>query len=168
MEVQIIKNNNKLTSYFAGAMESVSDQGLSWRQKYKKILTQLLDINCVLPNDYDRDLIANYEEFKKLKKEDFEGFKIVMKTIINVDLASVYNSDFIIIKWDGELMCGTYGEAQAAFLKDIPVYLVTSVKQENIPSWFLGCITKLFVTDIDLFEYLIDQYPEFLMSVNNL
>ena len=143
--------------YLAGSIEALPDRGLSWREKYKRIIEYMFDdVKCIIPNDFDKKLLPSYEEFLRLKKEDFQAFQKAMREVIHFDLNSVLDSNCLIIKWDGEALCGTFGEAQTAFMNDIPVYLVTSIKQENIPSWFLGCITELFKTDIDLFEFLIN------------
>jgi hypothetical protein len=49
---------------------------------------------------------------------------------------------------------GTKGEVTIAKHFGKPVYLVTSMRLEEIPGWVLACVTKIFSRFEDLFSFL--------------
>lgn len=144
-------------AYLAGPMEYVPDFGLRWREEYEKEL-DILDILCIVPNE-KQQIIANEKELQKLKVEDLESYIKKLREIIALDLKYVTSSDFLIVRWmAGEETTGTVGEAQTAYLNNIPVYLVTNMNPYDIPGWFLACCAEVFHSKEDLFSFLKSKY----------
>lgn len=142
--------------YLAGPIEYVNDFGINWREEYDTDLDKL-NILCVHPHELQKAIISE-QELADLKKKDVELFIHKMRYLIHLDLRHVTTSDFIVIKWDGEKTTGTIGEAQAAFLAGVPVYLVSTISKKEIPGWFLACCTEVFSTKEDLLSFLEEQY----------
>lgn len=154
----MLKNRN-LTTYLAGPMEYTEDNGLGWRLVFKEELEKL-QIKSILPNFEELELVKNPQHFNSLKETNTEEYISIMRQLIDIDLTFVLDVDFVIIKWEGERMSGTIGEAQHAYLAGVPVYLVTSQPIKDIPGWFLGCTTEVFENLNCLMLFLIREYGD--------
>lgn len=139
-------------AYLAGPMEYSDDNGLGWRLQYREVLKPL-NIQCVVPNEEEEDIIAGVN-LQLLKRTDVEAHNKILHQFIEQDLEFVRTVDMIIIRWEGERMSGTIGEAQHAFLHNQPVYLVTTQPIHTVPGWFLSCCTKTFETVNQLVDFL--------------
>jgi nucleoside 2-deoxyribosyltransferase len=142
---------NKI-AYLAGAMESLKDEGLSWRRKFSSALEKV-GIKSVIPNDEEKDIKQKYN-LAELKKTDIEKYVEIIRSFITMDLKFVETVDMLIVKWEGEVTTGTVHEVGYAFQLKKPCYLVTSKKLHEVSGWFLSCFTKVF-PDLDcLIHYL--------------
>lgn len=142
----------KRRAYLAGPMEYAEDNGLGWRLEYKQILSNL-NIQCIIPNEEEANIL-NGVDLQALKKSNVESHNKILRQFIRQDLEFVRTVDMIIIRWEGEKMSGTIGEAQHAYLNNKPVYLVTSQPQHTVPGWFLACCTKVFKNSQQLIDFL--------------
>ena len=149
--------SKKKTAYLIGPMDYASDNGLMWRRYYSKILKEKFNINCIIPNDEEKDVLTNIDIWE-LKEKDFEQFTKVMKQIIKMDLEFVKKSDLIIARWNGEPIAGTIGEATLAFDLSKKSYLVSNRPKKEFPNWFAGCFTKIFKTFKELVQQLEEDY----------
>jgi nucleoside 2-deoxyribosyltransferase len=140
-----MKKRNKV-AYLAGAMESLKDEGLSWRRKFSRALKEL-HIDSVIPNDEERDIKKKYN-LPELKKTDLDKYIEIIRSFIKMDLKFVETVDMLIVKWEGENTAGTIHEVGYAYQIGTPCYLVTSQPLHEVPGWFLSCFTKVF-PDLD-------------------
>lgn len=151
--------NHLESCYLAGSMEYSADNGLSWREQYRALLEDedFLGIKCILPNEQERHIIKDQEELNKLKKTDISKYVEIMRQFMELDLGIIDKVDMVIVRWEGETISGTVGEAQHAYLMGIPIYLVTSKPLHEVPGWFLACFTEVFDTLSCLMMYLADK-----------
>ena len=143
-------------AYLAGCMEYAADKGLSWRLKFEEELNKL-GIKCIIPNKEEKDLIKGDVKMSELKISDLDRYLYIMRLIIERDLDFVENSDIFIANWNGERGAGTIHEAGYAYQLGKPSYLVSSLKDEDIPGWFLACFVKKFSTLDELVCYLEEK-----------
>lgn len=149
----MVLKKDKFNCYLCGPMEYTEDEGLPWRLEFRKKLEHL-DVHCIIPNE-EQDIISSQEDLNELKNgQDIDEYFKIMREFIKIDLDFVRNSDFIVARWNGERMSGTIGEAQEAYLKDIPVFLITEEPIEDIPGWFLACCEDVFANIDDFVSYL--------------
>lgn len=139
-------------AYLAGAMETISDEGLSWRREFSDALKNI-GIKCFIPNDEEKKL-KKHNNMKELKNTNIKKYIKIMRQFIAMDLNFVQQSDFLIAKWNGEQTTGTVHETGYAYQLRIPTYLVTSVPTNQIPGWFLACFTKIFASLDELIKFL--------------
>lgn len=150
-------SNKKIVAYLAGPMDHASDKGIMWRRHYSKILKEKFNIECIVPNDEEKDVLANVD-LTELKEKDFDSFTRIMKKIIVMDLEFVKKADLTIVRWNGEPMAGTVGEATLAFDLGKRSYLVCNRPTRELPHWFAGCFTKIFRTFKELIAQLEEDY----------
>jgi nucleoside 2-deoxyribosyltransferase len=146
-----------LMCYLAGPMEYATDNGFNWRIHYQRLLYPL-NITCVIPNFEEAEILKDVKQLKYYKKENLSKYIEIMRKFIEKDLEFVEKSDFVIVKWDGEITSGTVGEVQQAYLLKKPAYLVTSKSFHEIPGWFLACFTQLFHTEEELVSFIRVEY----------
>jgi len=145
--------------YLAGAMETVADAGLSWREEYKEELDQFLEADVIIPGEHegkivdkylgeDTEGLSNQERINNLKKTYIKTYVEIMRDFIEFDLKRIDDCDLVICRWNGERTAGTIGEVQHCYLFGKPVYLILGpdVKEEEVPGWFLACFTEVFDT----------------------
>jgi hypothetical protein len=146
--------------YLSGGMEYADGEGRAWRANLQRWLEENLSCEVFNPNrESDRFLAANYPmvNFRKLKREDMARFRAIVERLVTFDCAEIaVRSDFVICLWDEAAMrgAGTKGELTIAKYFGKPVYLVTSMPQEEIPGWVLGCITQMFASFEELKGFL--------------
>ena len=144
------------TAYLAGPMEFAENAGIGWRLQFETALKPLV-INCIIPEQEEEE-ITDQDELNHLKKHDPKEYVKIMRKLIDLDLQFVHDVDLVIINWEGERMSGTIGEAQEAYLNDVPVHLVTSKPTHEIPGWFLACCSSVHNSLDDLLSHL-DRKP---------
>lgn len=146
------------TAYLAGSMEYSRNAGISWRLEYEQDLNQM-GFDCIIP-EREEGFITDQAELNHLKSRDLPLYKKIMRQLIMLDLDFVNRVDLIIVKWDGEKTAGTIGEAQEAYVRNKPIYLITSLPFEEVPGWFLACFTKEFHTKEECFDYIRKDQEE--------
>ena len=146
-----MRKKNK-TVYLAGAMESLADEGLSWRRQFSTVL-QSIGIKSIIPNDEEKNIKEKYN-MAELKKTDIDKYIEIIRAFISMDLKFVENVDMLIVKWEGEVTSGTIHEVGYAYQLGKPCYLVTSKLPHEVPGWFLACFTKTFTNLDSLISYL--------------
>ena len=139
--------------YLCGAMEYTDDNGAGWRQEYKERLERTFDFKCIVPEDYEEDIIGDCN-IRQLKKDKIDEYIITVRKLIDRDIQLVEESDLIICNWNGEMSSGTFHEAGHAYLKNKESFLVTSFNFCDVPGWFLSCFSNAFKSLDDLVAYL--------------
>ena len=142
----------KRTCYLAGPMEYAHNEGINWRRTYAKALEEC-SISCIIPNDEEKEIKKNIN-MSDLKENDIEKYIEILRAFIDQDLKFVETVDMIIVRWEGELTTGTVHEVGYAYQLKKPTYLVSSLKNKDIPGWFLACFTKKFSTMTELMDFL--------------
>lgn len=87
-----------------------------------------------LPNDFDFHYLRCVSD-DSIEMEDF-----ILKNIYEI--------------------CGSYGEVTLAKYLGKPIYVVTerSIKPMELPSWLVGCSTKIFISWEDYYRYIMVKY----------
>lgn len=142
----------KKLCYLAGPMEFAHNEGINWRRAYEKALAELA-IDCIIPNDEEKAIKKNIK-MPDLKETDIDRYIEIMRAFIDQDLKFVETVDMIIVRWEGETTTGTVHEVGYAYQLRKPTYLVSSLKNKDIPGWFLACFTKKFSSLKDLLAFL--------------
>ena len=143
--------------YLCGAMESLPDNGKTWRDEYKKTLHNEFGFRCISPNDEEEELIKGVD-ISYLKRFDKELYTKYVKEFIKMDLKFVENVDMLVCKWDGEKITGTVHEIGYAYQLGKPVYLITTVDFVDMAGWLIGCVSKIFSSFEEFKDYLYDTY----------
>jgi len=144
------------TCYLAGPMEFTADGGRAWREEYRDLLKEYLEVDCIIPEE-EESLITNQKELNRLKKENIFEYTELMRKIIDLDLNFVDNVDMLIVRWEGEAMSGTIHEVGHAYEAGKPCYLVTSKPFHEVPGWFLATFTEIFESIACLMMFLADE-----------
>lgn len=145
-----------MTTYLCGAMETVPDWGVGWREEYQEAL-EALGINCINPTHLEAG-VGTVQEMIDLKTTDPIEYKKRMREILYVDLSGVLNSNFLVCRYEGERVAGTIGELQEAFLENKPNYIVTSLPFDQLPGWMIACSTEIFPNLGCLIHFLKKEY----------
>ena len=149
--------------YLAGAIENAPDRGTGWRQTITPFLTEKLGHRVFDPCIAENHVLTQQEleELPAAKLQDLTRFRQLMRRIIQTDLTMLTTKvDYVIAYWDRYVVRGggTHGELTMAFHHDIPVYLVTEFKPEEISGWVLGCCREIFFDFSTLHEFLLQAY----------
>lgn len=152
--------NRPLTAYLAGAIESLSDEGRAWREKYRDTLSNI-NIKGLIPNDLNNERELPHEEWQWLREHDPVEFRDKFRELImKPDLKMVRDADFVIIKYEGERTSGTHAEATLAWEEGKLVFLVSSLPRKKIPMWLLAT-TSFEVASLDeLVDLLLEVFAD--------
>tara|TARA_Y100000310_G_scaffold96132_1_gene93924 strand:- start:391 stop:885 length:495 start_codon:yes stop_codon:yes gene_type:complete len=129
--------------YLAGPMEDTPDLGAAWREEYARNIAELLDAHALSPvkiedSMYRVDIPA--EVATDLKKDNPLEFEKLLRRFVDLDLALIDMSDLVVVRWEGEGMCGTIAEVHHCYVTKKPVILVTSKEPHEVPGWMLAQI----------------------------
>lgn len=154
-----------MRAYLSGGMEYVTDEGRSWREEMEEWLTSALGWESFNPNRNSDELLARRTPdvpFRALKSADPARYQKIVEEIVAVDSHEVAEgSDCVICLWDEGAArgAGTKGELTIARYFNKPVYLVTTMRYEELPGWVLGCTTKRFTSFEELKRFLLEIHP---------
>lgn len=158
----------KLSIYLAGGMEAEVALGAGWRSIAAKELHMDFEVLSpvefepkqlaglrpnILPKEFE-DRLGNkitpkhWHELKKAKHGTrlYDRFITYMHRIIRYDINIVEKeTDIVLCNWTPGTAkgAGTHAELTAAFLADVPVYII-ECPESPIPAWALGCSTFIF------------------------
>jgi len=150
----------KLRAYLSGGMEYAQREGSDWRKESQLWIESNLGHSVFNPNEKSKQFLAKHlpnGNFRKLKIANLDQFQELVSKIVDLDSREIaYRSDYVVCYWDksAQLGAGTKGELTIAKFFGKPVYLVTRMKQSNIPGWILGCSTRIFSSFSDLNRFL--------------
>jgi hypothetical protein len=142
------------TTYLAGPMEHVNDNGVSWREEIKPFLFDLgigVFDPCDKPTDQGLETMAEREEYQRVKglvslyryTSECEYYLKKMhemcKEIVSIDLRLVDLSSFLIMHVNKDVhMCGTYAEFTHARLQRKPVIVKCDQGIEDLSGFIHG------------------------------
>lgn len=142
-------------------MEYARREGADWRLEMEVWLRKTLSHSAFNPNSVSEAFLRKrgyYKAaFRALKRRNLKNYMRIVSAIVDRDSREIIrNSSYVICKWDrsAERGAGTKGEVTLAKLVRKPVYVVTSIRPENIPGWVLGCTTKMFRSFAELKKFL--------------
>lgn len=128
------------TAYLAGAMESLSDEGLGWRLEYQKELDKVLEIHAIIPGDTEQAFRGKGDDMNVLKKNNPKKYQKIMRRYMKSDFFLMLEMcDIVICRWEGEGICGTVAEVNECYMTGKPLFLVTTKPYHEIPGWFAAC-----------------------------
>ena len=154
-----------LSTYLSGGIEIAPDSGIPWRNKITPFLTQQLNLlvydPCKISKNLQQKKNLTFSSYQEWKKANIQSFTEYMKQCVKVDSQIIKNRiDFMIVYWDK--YCGTGTISQIALAKEynIPTYMVTKMKLNQIGGWILGCEPTIFENFEDLKCHLIQLHNQ--------
>lgn len=145
-------------------MEYAKDEGVDWRKKIEEWIVKELGHAVFNPNIESEKYLKKRlpgHNLRELKFSDVQKFRQIVKGIVTLDSKEIADrTDYVICYWDSSAQrgAGTKGELTIAHFFDKPVYMVTSMKQERIPGWILGCTSEIFGSFHELLTFLKQKY----------
>jgi nucleoside 2-deoxyribosyltransferase len=141
--------------YLAGGIDKAPDGGVVWRDTVTPMIEAAgFDVfNPCVETDGKLAAHLGWDEFDHTKwmelKEDVQVYRHVSRWIVCADLQAVENSDVLLIYFDEYAGAGTFGEATLARNMGIPVYVVLKrgIDIKDLPAWFVGCATKIYLDE---------------------
>jgi hypothetical protein len=146
--------------YLSGGMEYASNEGRDWRHEVQGWIESELGWTVFNPNrESDRFFQTHYPDVdvRALKTEDPLRYADIVKGLVELDCNEIAaHCDVVLCYWDESAMrgAGTKGEVTIAKHFGKPVYMVTSMRLQEIPGWVLACTTKVFSTFQELRAFL--------------
>jgi hypothetical protein len=156
----------RLRAYLSGGMEYAANEGVDWRNEIHEWIRKTLGHAVFNPNHESERYLARKlpaGNLRELKFRDVETFTKIVRGIVQLDSKEVAErSDYVLCYWDksAQLGAGTKGELTLARFFGKPVYMVTSMKMEEIPGWVLGCVTHIFSSFSELKLFLFKTYTK--------
>lgn len=133
-------HEQKHSLYLSGSIEK-SDDPDTWRKKMYKSLHKKLRV--IIPKKAEVPFDKTDPEYKTYMKQNF----------VMPDMISVSTSKYFFVKIDCAVLkgAGTISEiTTAAWLGKDMIAFLDGVKEDDLPSWMLGCLDgATFVNSID-------------------
>lgn len=155
--------------YLSGGMEHAPDDGATWRYRISIELKRrryfpldISELDAAYTAEHGK-LYASFEQDGEIKRK-----ANIRKHFVYTDLELIKNdTDAIILYYDDavRLGAGTLGEAQFAFLRDIPIFVVSAWEEweSEIPGWLHALSTKVFRTFDECLDYM-DLLPNDILK----
>ncbi len=125
-------------------MEFAKGEGMDWRMEMEGWIRENLHHTVYNPN-VESDAFLSRKlpngRFRDLKREDIDKYVNLVRELIDMDSHEIAErTDYVICYWDESAQrgAGTKGELTIARFTGKPVYMVTSMKPEEIPGWVPG------------------------------
>lgn len=156
-----INNLKGMRTYLVGAMDRVSDGGVTWRHN---ITPHLEEMNITVINPCSGNNIKHVSESLEIRhwieyyKETRQFDKIKKySNIRSADLRCIDVSDFIIVYVDMDIhLCGSYEELFTANRQKKPVLVWCKQGKELAPNWLFFTLPHqhIFGSMSELLDYL--------------
>jgi hypothetical protein len=155
-----------MKTYLSGGIEYASGFGNDWRKTLETWIKSTLNHEVFNPctesiNFFGRE----YPDFERklLKNEPVEKIRKIIGHLVDFECNEVIqNTDYIICYWDESCSkgAGTQGELTIAKYHKKPVYLISTIPVENIPSWIIGCTTMIFSDFEEIKHFLLNTFSK--------
>lgn len=152
-----------MKAYLSGSMEFKENLGTEWREWITKELEKI-GYGSVDPTKLEEDNnIQGPVQYRltdlKLAGQLDEVREITRRTLFKKDMYGIQLSDILIVLYDTGVQkgAGTLAETWEAFREGRPIYAVSELPIEQIPTWLIGETTQLFFNFQDLLIYLTDK-----------
>ncbi len=152
------------TAYLSGGMEFAENYGADWRDEISIWLNKKLNQTSFNPVKASEEfLTSKYRgvDFRSTKVNDFAKHQEIARKIVNLDCEEIIlRCDYIICYYDESAQrgAGTKGELTIAAIFGKPVYFVSGMELEKIPSWVLGCADEIFSNFDSLKSFLLKKF----------
>ena len=100
-----------MIAYLSGPIENAENDGAEWREDITSWLDQNLKHNVFNPVLETKSILEHHDsrDFRSMKITEPLAYKRIIRKIIKLDLnAVVYNSDYLIVKWDKSVLKGNF------------------------------------------------------------
>ncbi len=149
--------------YLAGAIEKAPDGGKKWRREETTFIHQNLGWKTFDPTLEEAQYFSedDWGKYRSYKQDNFPKYVEMVRTMIDRDIAQLLGeTDIVICKWDefAQQGGGTAGELTMAYFYKIPVYMVASNGENDVPGWILACATHIFEDFEELNEQLLSDF----------
>lgn len=155
--------------YLSGGMQYTEDMGSGWREICAKKLKELgyfpLDI-CELDRAYAKkngELLYESTDISRAVNvaTELQAKSNIRKHFVRADLDLIErDSDAVIVLYDEAARrgAGTISEAQHAFNRDIPIFLISEYENwtQEVPGWLQSLATRSFRSFDDLYQYFAE------------
>lgn len=137
--------------YLSGAMEYVSDHGVSWRRKFIRLIREAgLDIDLIDPTNKPGESIGE-DPMYQVELQKFGRFKDLQEYVSDYrhfDLRYTDISDFLIVVVDPTVpQWGTSNETYLAEMQKKPTFFIVEHGLYNLPRWLFDVIDKIQSTN---------------------
>lgn len=167
MGMEEINHLSGLRCYLAGPIDNAEDDGIIWRQKLEKWLTDkgvLVFDPCNKPiaNPKYKEVAEEKSKMSALKESGrFHELTDRMKDIVHYDLRMVDISDFVVVYIDPEVFIfGTIHELLNSLHQRKPTLVVIEGGKKNAANWLFGIMDFNFMFDS------FDELKEFLTHID--
>lgn len=147
--------------YLCGAMDRVTDGGVTWRAS---ITPKLNEMGVIVFNPAKKpvgkgigDETDREERREWVSKGMWTKIRNFMRRVRGIDLRMVNITDFTIIKVDPEVhMCGSYEEIAIANHEKKPILIWVEGGKGKTPWWLFGMVPHehIFSSEQELLDYL--------------
>lgn len=146
--------------YLSGGMEYKKNLGVGWREwltgELEKVRHDAVDpVKLESPDENGSPIQNKLTELKLAGKlEEVRG--IVRRSLFRKDMFGIQLSDALVVYFDDSVQrgAGTISEAWEAFREGRPIYMVSSMPLEKIPTWLIGETTAIFPDFEKFLEYV--------------
>lgn len=153
--------------YLSGAMEFKKDLGKAWREwiteeleKHRHDAIDPVKLQYAEEEALAKDLpLQSYLTNLKNEGQLDKVRKITRKMLFRKDMFGIQMADALILLYDDSTRrgAGTLSEAWESFREGRPIYLVTEIPLEEIPTWLVAETTEMFSTFEELLDYIKDH-----------
>jgi len=156
LECRIDKNNNPIYVYNP-CSEEQNKVGMDTGTFHKKLKGWINSGN----NEKVSEGIDLIWRGKTYIERTEDGKARLVKILGDNDYTST--STFLIARMEeGDVSCGTFGEAYLAFINKIPIYVLQTMPREKYPitfvGWVFGSGGQFFNSQNDLLKFIDDRY----------
>lgn len=149
--------------YLSGGMEYKKDLGMTWREWLTKELEKVdhKPVDPVKLESPDEEGNPIQPRLTRLKLEGNlkEVRKLVRNNLFPKDMYGIQLADAMVVYYDESVQkgAGTLAEAWEAFREGKPMYIISELPLEKIPTWLIGESIELFHNFEDFLAYVADD-----------
>jgi len=151
--------------YLSGGMEYKKNLGMAWRDWLTKELEARhhdainpVKLEICEEEGGDVPVQTQLTQLKAEGKLD-EVRTLVRKVLFRKDMFAIQLADAIVVYYDESVQkgAGTLSEAWEAFREGVPLYLVTDLPTEEVPTWLIGETSRIFSDFEALLDYVLEH-----------
>ena len=131
--------------YLSGSISGVSEEfAKEWRDDVSQ---KLLDLGYIVVDPFIMHSVSGrpYRVVKELKHKDLKVHNSLASSIVDDDIQWLSECQAVLARIENNVFtgAGVAGELTLAKYLHIPVFAAIEVDPVVVPSWMLGCITKI-------------------------
>lgn len=158
--------------YLSGAMEYKEDLGMGWRDWLTKELENRRHeaVDPVKLESPDEDGNPIQRQLSRMKAEGNlkEVREICRRSIFRKDMFGIQLAEALVVYYDIPVQqgAGTISECWESFREGRPIYLVTHLPLEQVPTWLIAETTEVF-SDFEGFLAYVDNHSNVIRDMMN-